>query len=83
MSEEIECKLLKLGDSSWRKGKLRVKNYVDFLAEEYRGYNYNSRSFQYPKANIEIELEFCSDLTIELESPLDDIRQSESYKKLL
>ncbi|NES02332.1 MAG: hypothetical protein F6K22_05470 [Okeania sp. SIO2F4] len=32
---------------------------------------------------MKIELEFCPDLTIEPESPLDDIRQSESYKKLL
>ena len=83
VSEERECQLLKLGDSSWQKGKLKVKNYVDFLPKEYRGYNYNSRSFQYPKAEIKIELEFCPDLTIETESPLDDIRQSESYKKLL
>ncbi|MGK7923113.1 MAG: KGK domain-containing protein [Trichodesmium sp.] len=83
MSEEIECKLLKIGDSGWRKGRLRVKNYVDFLPEEYKGYRYNHNAFQYPKANIEIELEFCPDLTIEPESLLDDIRQSESYQKLL
>ncbi|MGD1713996.1 KGK domain-containing protein [Dapis sp. BLCC M172] len=74
VTEEIECKLLKIGDSGWRKGKLRVKSYVDFLPEEYRGYKYNYNAFQNPKANIEILLEFCSDLTIEPESPLDDIR---------
>ncbi|NEP77215.1 MAG: hypothetical protein F6K39_02935 [Okeania sp. SIO3B3] len=45
VSEEIECKLLKIGDSDWCKGKLRVKSYVDFLPEEYRGYQYNSQSF--------------------------------------
>lgn len=58
VTEEIECQLLKLGDSGWQKGRLRVKNYVDFL----------------PKSEIKIELEFCPDLTVEPESPLDDIR---------
>ncbi|NEP77216.1 MAG: hypothetical protein F6K39_02940 [Okeania sp. SIO3B3] len=32
---------------------------------------------------MEIELEFCPYLTVEPESPLDDIRHSKSYKKLL
>ncbi|MEB3341671.1 KGK domain-containing protein [Okeania sp.] len=58
MTEEIECKFLKIGDSCWRQGKLRMKNYVDFLPEEYRKYKYNYRSFQYRKDKIKIELEF-------------------------
>ncbi|NEN93553.1 MAG: hypothetical protein F6K48_33630 [Okeania sp. SIO3H1] len=82
VTEEIECQLLRLGDSSWQKGRLRFKNYVDFLPEDNRGFDYNSQYHQ-PKSEIKIELEFCPDLTLEPESPLDDIRQSESYKKLL
>ncbi|NEP87507.1 MAG: hypothetical protein F6K18_12100 [Okeania sp. SIO2C2] len=31
VTEEIECQLLRLGDSSWQKGRLRFKNYVDFF----------------------------------------------------
>ncbi|NEP87506.1 MAG: hypothetical protein F6K18_12095 [Okeania sp. SIO2C2] len=53
-----------------------------FLPEDNREFNYNSQ-FSNPKSEIKIELEFCPDLTIEPESPLDDIRYSESYKKLL
>ncbi|NEO52761.1 MAG: hypothetical protein F6K54_06520 [Okeania sp. SIO3B5] len=73
VTEEIECQLLKLGDSGWQKGRLRVKNYVDFLPENNRGFNYSYEHGQ-PKSEIKIELEFCPDLTIEPESPLDDIR---------
>ncbi|MDY7005230.1 MAG: KGK domain-containing protein [Cyanobacteriota bacterium] len=73
VTEEIECQLLRLGDSGWQKGRLRFKNYVDFLPEDNREFNYNSQ-FSNPKSEIKIELEFCPDLTIEPESPLDDIR---------
>ena len=87
VSAGIECQLLKPGDSGWQKGILRVKSYVDFLPEENRGFNYHSGQGvikdNQPKSEIKIELEFCPDLIIEPESPLDDIRQSESYKKLL
>ncbi len=87
VTEEIECQLLRLGNSSWQKGRLRVKSYVNVLPGDNRGFNYNSwepvSKDKQPKSEIKIELEFCPDLTIEPESPLDDIRQSESYKKLL
>ncbi|GGA33964.1 KGK domain-containing protein [Okeania sp. KiyG1] len=87
VSEEIECQLLKPGDSGWQKGRLRVKTYVNFLPGDNRGFNYNSwqpaSKDNQPKSEIKIELEFSPDLTIEPESPLDDIRQSEGYKKLL
>ncbi len=73
VTEEIECQLLRLGNSSWQKGRLRFKNYVDFLPEDNREFNYNNQSSN-PKSEIKIELEFCPDLTIEPESPLDDIR---------
>ena len=42
VTEEIECQLLKLGDGGWQKGRLRVKNYVDFLPEDNRGRSYDS-----------------------------------------
>ncbi|MEM1171264.1 MAG: KGK domain-containing protein [Cyanobacteria bacterium P01_H01_bin.35] len=74
VTEEIEYQLLKLGDSGWQKGRLRVKNYVDFLPEENRGCQYSSKRGKPAKSELKIELEFCPDLTIESESPLDDIR---------
>ncbi len=67
VTEEIECQLLKLGDSGWQKGLLRVKNYVDFLPGG-RSSSYDSPHVT-PQSEIKIELEFCPDLTIESESP--------------
>ncbi|WRH66455.1 MAG: KGK domain-containing protein [Planktothrix sp. GU0601_MAG3] len=47
VSEEIDCKLLKLGAASWKTGKLRFKAIT----------SYNNLSE--PQIAIEIELEFC------------------------
>ncbi|MBD2481622.1 KGK domain-containing protein [Planktothrix sp. FACHB-1365] len=66
ISEEIDCQLLKLGDTSWKSGKLRFKAIA----------NYNNSSE--PPLAIEIELEFCPDKPEPLEtsdSSLDELRQ--------
>ncbi|MBE9144829.1 KGK domain-containing protein [Planktothrix mougeotii] len=66
VSEEIDCQLLKLGDTSWKSGKLRFKAIA----------NYNNLSE--PPLAIEIELEFCPDKPEPLEtsdSSLDELRQ--------
>jgi len=64
-----ECKLLKVGSQGWEKGKIRVLTYIQ--EEE--------------AAVIEIALEFCPDKpdeSLSILDELDEIRQSEEYKKL-
>ncbi|HEY9866173.1 MAG TPA: KGK domain-containing protein, partial [Candidatus Obscuribacterales bacterium] len=66
ISEEIDCKLLKLGAASWKTGKLRFKAIA----------NYNNLSE--PQLTIEIELEFCPDEPELLETSdpsLDELRK--------
>ncbi|VXD11772.1 KGK domain-containing protein [Planktothrix paucivesiculata] len=66
VSEEIDCKLLKLGAASWKTGKLRFKAIAD----------YNNLSE--PQLTIEIELEFCPDqpeLSETSDSTLDELRK--------
>ncbi|MDJ0518735.1 MAG: KGK domain-containing protein [Trichodesmium sp. MO_231.B1] len=55
VSEERECQLLKLGNSGWQKGRLRVKNYVDFLPVDNGSSGYDHPHVQ-PKSEIKIEL---------------------------
>ncbi|SKB15992.1 putative KGK family protein [Planktothrix sp. PCC 11201] len=47
VSEEIDCKLLKLGAASWKTGKLRFKAITSY------------HNLSEPQLAIEIELEFC------------------------
>ncbi|MCC3409496.1 MULTISPECIES: KGK domain-containing protein [unclassified Microcoleus] len=63
----MTCQLLKIGSQAWQKGKLRVKAYLKF--------NFSS-------VEVQISCDFCPDEPAEPESILDDIRQSEEYKKL-
>lgn len=69
VSEEIECKLLKLGATSWKDGKLRFKANA----------NYNNSSD--PQLSLEAELEFCpnepepSEGVLKESETLDDLRR--------
>lgn len=65
-----ECKLLKVGSQGWEKGKIRILTYIE---EE-----------EVP-AVIEVNLEFCPDKpdeSLSILDELDEIRQSEEYKRL-
>ncbi|NES07897.1 MAG: hypothetical protein F6K22_36985 [Okeania sp. SIO2F4] len=67
-TEGIECNILKLGNSEWQTGKLRInvmfRNDLDL--------------------NVGVvKLEFCYGEPPQQESPLDDIRQREDYQQLL
>jgi hypothetical protein len=70
----VNCKLLKVGSGGWQEGKLRMQ------AKVVNSYYDNNK--KYNKAVLDICIEFCSDQPTEPISPLDDIRQSEEYKKL-
>ncbi|NJK69946.1 MAG: KGK family protein [Microcoleus sp. CSU_2_2] len=70
-SQGIECQLLKIGSQGWQKGKLRIEASLSYKTSS--NYNYSVEI---------IKLEFCPDEPAEAESILDDIRQSEEYKKL-
>lgn len=66
VSEEIDCQLLKLGDTSWKSGKLRFKAIA----------NYNNLSD--PPLAIEIELEFCPNEPEPLETSIEQTETSDS-----
>jgi len=72
----VNCKLLKVGSGGWQKGKLRMQ------AKVVNSYCENDDYKKYNKAVLDICIEFSPDLPNEPISPLDDIRQSEEYKKL-
>ena len=42
IEDGVDCELLKLGDSQWQKGKIRVKVSVEFLADEPESTDYQS-----------------------------------------
>ena len=69
VSEEIDCKLLKLGATAWKDGKLRFKANA----------NYNNSSD--PQLSLEVELEFCpnqpeqTEPQLEQSETLDDLRR--------
>ena len=66
-----ECKLLAVGFKGWEKGRIRISSYI-----QQPGGN---------KAVIQIDLEFCPDEPDEslfILDELDEIRQSEEYKRL-
>jgi hypothetical protein len=73
----VNCKLLKVGFGGWQEGKVRVQ------ARVINSYFENDDLLKYNKPVIDICIEFCPDRQNEPISPLDDIRQSEAYKKLL
>jgi hypothetical protein len=64
--EGIDCQVLKIGSKGWQKGKLQI---------EINGGLESSGKTQ-------TSIKFCPDEPLEPKSPLDDIRQSEEYKKL-
>ncbi|NES70662.1 MAG: hypothetical protein F6K24_38355 [Okeania sp. SIO2D1] len=67
--EGIVCKILKLGNSEWKTGKVRIHiMFRDVLGLSDVGV---------------VKLEFCYDEPPQQESPLDDIRQRENYQQLL
>lgn len=72
----VNCKLLKVGFGGWQEGTVRVQ------ARIVNSYYENYDPQKYKKAVIDICIEFCPDQPTEPISPLDDIRQSEEYKKL-
>ncbi len=71
-----DCKLLKVGFGGWQEGTVRVQ------AKIVNSYCENDDNTKYNKAVVDICIEFSPDLPNEPISPLDDIRQSEEYKKL-
>ncbi len=73
----VNCKLLKVGSGGWQEGKLRTQ------AKVVNSYYENDDYTKYKEAVLDICIEFCPDRQNEPISPLDDIRQSEAYKKLL
>ena len=72
----VNCKLLKVGSGGWQEGKLRMQ------AKVVNSYYENDDYKNYNKAVLDICIEFSPNLPNEPISPLDDIRQSEEYKKL-
>ena len=72
----VNCKLLKVDSGGWQEGKLRVQ------ARVVNSYYENNDYKKYKEAVIDICIEFSPDRPTEPISPLDDIRQSEEYKKL-
>ncbi len=64
--EGIDCQILKIGAKGWQKGKLKIE------------VNKNINS----SCKTQTSIKFCPDEPLEPKSPLDDIRQSEEYKKL-
>ncbi|MEG3841178.1 KGK domain-containing protein [Microcoleus sp. herbarium14] len=75
--DAVNCKLLKVGFGGWQEGTVRVQGRV------VDGYFENDGLLKYNKPVIDICIEFCPDRPNEPISLLDDIRQSEEYKKLL
>lgn len=78
ITEPIDCKVLRLGYSGWKSGKLKIKTSIDLCPLD--------PDFLY--SSVEVQLLFYPEISEKnepenIESPLDDIRQSESYQKLL
>lgn len=81
-STEISCKLLKVGSTGWQKGKLILQtNVINSFRE-------NGSLTKYKDVTVDISIEFYPGLppkqaaSLEPLSPLDEIRQSEEYKKI-
>lgn len=77
----VNCKLLKVGFGGWQEGTVRVQGRV--VDGYFENDGLNNELFKYNEPVIDICIEFCPDRPNEPISLLDDIRQSEEYKKLL
>ncbi|TAE05034.1 MAG: hypothetical protein EAZ96_06755 [Oscillatoriales cyanobacterium] len=77
----VNCKLLKVGFGGWQEGTVRVQGRV--VDGYFENDGLNNELLKYNQPVIDICVEFCPDRPNEPISPLDDIRQSEEYKKLL
>ncbi|MEA5522125.1 KGK domain-containing protein [Limnoraphis robusta] len=79
-TQELECQLLGLGYSGWKKGRLRIKMDVNFFPQnvKFSPPVISPRQLQLYEAIIKIELEFSPDEPNEYQSPLDKLRQLES-----
>jgi len=81
---EVNCKLLKVGSGGWQEGKLRIQTNVVNFSRLYEKGNFITQK----DIILDISVEFCLDrppeipLSLEPESPLDEIRQSAEYKNL-
>ena len=64
----IDCEVLKLGSTSWQKGKLRFQVGVEVFPNEREPEK---------KLKVKVSFEFCPDVPeiSQTESPLDDIRR--------
>jgi hypothetical protein len=79
-TEELECQLLGVGYSGWKKGKLRIKTDVDFRYQnpDFTAPVISARQLELSGVIIKIDLEFSPDEPNEYQSPLDKLRQLES-----
>lgn len=68
--EGINCQVIKTSSKGWKKGKLKI----EINASVVRQSNPDPRK-------MEAQVSFCSNEPPESLSPLDEIRQSEEYKK--
>ncbi len=81
-STEVSCKLLKVSSTGWQQGKLKIQTNVVNSSRK------TGNSIKHKDIILDISVEFYSDLSpeitpsLELLSPLDEIRQSEEYKKI-
>ncbi|MEB3277803.1 MAG: KGK domain-containing protein [Lyngbya sp.] len=80
-TQEVECQLLGVGYSGWKKGKLRINTDINLCPQDYiaSSYSYGPRN---PETIIKMDLEFCPDEPNEYQSPLDKLRQLESDLQL-
>ena len=78
-TEELECQLLGVGYSGWKKGRLRIKTDVDFRPQnvKFSPPVISLRQLELSGVIIKIELEFSPDEPNEYQSPLDKLRQLE------
>ncbi|MGB3188866.1 MAG: KGK domain-containing protein [Limnoraphis sp.] len=79
-TQEVECQLLGVGYSGWKKGKLRINTDINLCPQNYTASvpSYGRR----PETIIKMDLEFCPDEPNEYQSPLDKLRQLESDLQL-
>lgn len=79
-TQELECQLLGVDYSGWKKGRLRIQTDVDFRPQNFKvsPLVISPRQLELYEATIKIELEFSPDEPNEYQSPLDKLRQMES-----
>ncbi len=75
-TQEVDCQLLGVGYSGWKKGKLRINTDINLCPQDYTA---SVLSYgRHTETIIKMDLEFCSDEPNEYQSPLDKLRQLES-----